>query len=237
MWYCLTLLCIRPPPLHVVFPHYVSTCLSFSRSAWYERMTDGSLGCAVWGGGVLPNLLHPPLPPPPLPLLFLRLAHNFLSFTPNTQLVNFLMGVLSDFFTFTTDSMMHQSSQDGEGTTKPLLLWQMTGERKMVFSFAHVVLLWPDKLRTHTVSRSVMAITQTDTCQGQGRQSDKAQTHRLSKHTFSHTHTCLQRLHTQMKCLSSRGKRSTKRKRWKRHKNKKWQMSDSTILDRLLLTH
>lgn len=102
-------------PIHFTFLHHASTCLSFSRSAWYEQMTDGSLGWAVRRGGVLPDLLHPPLPlpPPPLPLLFLGLAHSLLSFTPDTQLVSFLTGVLSDFFTLTTDSMMLRSSQDG----------------------------------------------------------------------------------------------------------------------------
>lgn len=104
---------ILPQPLHAVFLHHESTCLSFSRSAWYERIINGSLGCAGRRGGVLPNLLHPPLPPPPLPLLFLRLAHSLLSFSPDTQLVSFLMGVLSDFFSLTTASMMLRSSRGG----------------------------------------------------------------------------------------------------------------------------
>ncbi len=218
------------------FLHYVCTCLSFSRSAWYERLTDESLGCAVRGGGVLPNLLHPLLPPSPLPLLFLRLAHNFLSFTPDTQLVSFLMGVLSDFFTLTTDSMMHRSPRDREGTTKLLLLWQMAGEHKMVFSFAHVVLLWQNKLRT--VSRPVAAITQIETCQGQGRQSDKAQTHRLSQHTLSLAPAHKDYIHRWSAChLEERKVLKEKKETWKPHKNKKWQMSDSNILDRLFFTH
>lgn len=98
----------------MVFLQYESTCLSFSRSAWYERMTAGSLGCAAARrGGVLPDLLHAPLPPPPLPITFLRLAHNFLSFTPDTQLVSLLMGLLSDFFALTTASMVRHSTRDG----------------------------------------------------------------------------------------------------------------------------
>lgn len=40
-------------------------------------------------------------------------------------------------------------------------------------------------------TRSHVAITQAEAYQGQGRQSDKAQTHRLGKHTLSLTHTCL----------------------------------------------
>lgn len=87
--------------------------LCFSRSAWYEQ---GMTGCGFrWeGGGVLPDLLPPtpppPRPPPPLPPLplryrVLRLARSLLPFRPDTQLLSFLMGALSDLLTLITESM------------------------------------------------------------------------------------------------------------------------------------
>lgn len=86
------------------------TCLSFSRSAWYERKTMGSLVRATRTGGVLAALLHPPLPPPPLGLLFQRLAPGRFPFSPDTQLASFLMGALSDLLTLATEFMLPRRS-------------------------------------------------------------------------------------------------------------------------------
>lgn len=87
----------------------LSTCLCFSRSAWYERRMTGC-GFRWEGGGVLHDLLPPPPHPPPLPplplrYLLLRLARSLLPFRPDTQLLSFLMGTLSDLLTLITESM------------------------------------------------------------------------------------------------------------------------------------
>lgn len=116
--------------------------------------------------------------------------------------------------TFSLSPQTPWCSHGREVPTTPLILQQMMSECITVFSFTHVVLLWQDGLWTHTVSLPVAAITQVETCQGQGQQSDRAQIHKLSKSLCIwaiHTHTYLQRLHTQIKCLLSRGKGSTKK--------------------------
>lgn len=180
-----------------VCPMHLPTCLSFSRSAWYELTTKGSLGCALRGGGRggggLPDLLHPP--PPPLRLLFLRLAHSLLPFSPNTQLLSFLMGMLSDFLTLITESMM---LRDEKVTLLPL--WWMVVRCWTVLSFAHDVLLWRGGGRTRILScqaggyNSGWDVPRTRTADRQG--SDT-----LTGCTVSHTHTHT-RLFTEITCWS-----------------------------------
>lgn len=174
---------------------HLSTCLSLSRSAWYERTMKGSLRCAFrgggGGGGGLPDLLHPP--PPPLRLLFLRLAHSLLPFNPDTQLLSFLMGVLSDFLTLITESMMLRDE-----TVTLLPLWWMVVGRWTVLSFAHDVLLWRGGGRTRILScqagsyNSGWDVPRTRTADRQG--SDT-----LTGCTVTHAHACLQRLHADQK--------------------------------------
>lgn len=92
---------------------------------------------------------------------------------------------------FHSDHRLHDapefSGTAGRLLTTPLLLWQMISEYTVVFSCVHVVLHWQERLRTHTASRPVAVISQVETCQGQGQQSDKAQTHSISQHTQPHT--------------------------------------------------
>lgn len=78
-------------------------------------------------------------------------------------------------------------SRDGRERPPALLLNQMLGGPRNVSSFPHVVLRRWDKLRTHTHARTA-AITQIETCQGQGRQSDKA--HRRTDSVNSFTIVC-----------------------------------------------
>lgn len=68
---------------------------------------------------------------------------------------------------------------------------------------------------THSVMSGGGNSSKGGTCQGQGRHSDKAQTHALIIHC--HTHTPVYKDYMQMKCLSSRGRTIIK----KPHKNKK----------------
>lgn len=116
---------------HLFLMHFHHTCLSFSRSAWYERITTGSA------------LLHPPRPPPPLALLFQRWAPSRLPFSPDTQLASFLMGALSDLLTLATEFMLPRRSIT-------LVLKRRTGEQRWAPSFAHDGIVWQDKVGTHT---------------------------------------------------------------------------------------
>ncbi|MEQ2164925.1 hypothetical protein GOODEAATRI_011794 [Goodea atripinnis] len=101
-------------------------------------MIEGSLRFEACSGGVFLSMLHPLWP---LPFFPLHLAHNLFSSAAITQLVSFLMGDLSDFFTVTTDSMTTGSLAGGEGTTSPLFPHKLTRGSVMAFSFTHAVSL------------------------------------------------------------------------------------------------
>lgn len=109
-----------------------------------------------------------------------------------------------------SDHRVHDApelSQWKEIITLPLL-WLMVAKHGMVFSFNHTALLWQDKVRTHTVSCGVVAITQ-HTKDDVGIQVSRLRLMKLKRRPVYWDYM-------QMKCFSSRGRRIIK----KPHKKK-----------------